>query len=133
VQNAAGQLDMARYGDPAHGRREGLDPGMWQRDTNARCAVRARNREGAVMCEEGRRRSARASGMLSRNPAETGADDDHTRVDPMPFRAQRTETVNTNGSSMMERMSWPTSIRIAHAGAALAATSTWVGPRSYAR
>lgn len=49
--------------------------------------------------------------MLSPNPAETGADDDHTRVDTVPLRAQRTETVNENGSSLMERMSWPTSIR----------------------
>ncbi|CRI66838.1 hypothetical protein THIOKS13190006 [Thiocapsa sp. KS1] len=54
VQNAADQMDVARYVDVAHGRREDL-----------------------------------GSGMLSRNPAETGADEDHTRIDTVPLRAPR--------------------------------------------
>ncbi|CRI64527.1 hypothetical protein THIOKS1200006 [Thiocapsa sp. KS1] len=35
VQNAVDQLDVARYGDLAHGRREGLGSGMRHWDTNA--------------------------------------------------------------------------------------------------
>ena len=64
------------------------------------------NRSGFSLMSAGK-----SVGNALAKPAETVADDDHTRIDTVPLSAQRTVTVNENGSSLMERMSWPTSIR----------------------